>query len=190
MLDAPLTVHPEHRSDAVTAGRFWAKRWGSLVVLNYNFLCRRTEIVLPAPMGARDEHGLYAPVRGDELWKSTCFELFVRPVGGGTAYFEYNFTPAMKWAAYRFSDRRVGMMNVTPEEPPQLWDNKSSGDYTYCVSLRLDKAWAERTLRFAVSAVIEENDGRKSYWALRHGEGPPDFHDPESFVFDIGPQER
>lgn len=190
MFDAALIAHPDSHSGAVTAASFWAKRWGGMVVLNYNFRCRRRDILLPAPAGSKDEQGLYQPVRADELWKSTCFELFVRPAGSGTAYFEYNFNPAMKWAAYRFSDRRAGMMSVTLREPPRLWDSMSAEDYTYCVSLWLDDAWAERALRFAVSAVIEEKNGVKSYWALRHGDGPPDFHDPENFVFHIGPQEH
>lgn len=33
-----------------------------------------------------------------------------------------------------------------------------------------------------LSAVIEEIDGTKSYWALAHPDGPPDFHDPTCFI--------
>lgn len=34
----------------------------------------------------------------------------------------------------------------------------------------------------AISAVIEEADGTKSYWALAHPPGKPDFHHPDGFV--------
>ena len=34
-------------------------------------------------------------------------------------------------------------------------------------------------------AVIEENDGRLSYWALRHAPGKPDFHHPEAFALEL-----
>ena len=33
-----------------------------------------------------------------------------------------------------------------------------------------------------LTAVIEEEDGTKSYWALAHPDGPPDFHDPSCFL--------
>jgi len=39
-----------------------------------------------------------------------------------------------------------------------------------------------RRLRLAVSAVIEELDGRISYWALAHPPGKPDFHHADGFV--------
>ena len=33
-----------------------------------------------------------------------------------------------------------------------------------------------------LSAVLEEQDGTKSYWALAHLNEQPDFHDPGCFV--------
>ena len=36
--------------------------------------------------------------------------------------------------------------------------------------------------RFAISAVIEEIGGTKSYWALAHPPGEPDFHHPTSYA--------
>jgi hypothetical protein len=33
-----------------------------------------------------------------------------------------------------------------------------------------------------LAAVIEEQDGALSYWALRHPAGTPDFHHPEAFA--------
>jgi hypothetical protein len=36
--------------------------------------------------------------------------------------------------------------------------------------------------RLALSAVIEERGGQRSYWALRHPPGPPDFHHPDGFA--------
>jgi hypothetical protein len=39
--------------------------------------------------------------------------------------------------------------------------------------------------RLALSAVIEETDGRKSYWALAHPPGTPDFHHPDCFTLEL-----
>jgi len=48
------------------------------------------------------------PERADELWKATCFEAFLRALGG-EAYREWNFAPSGQWAAYDFRGRRTGM---------------------------------------------------------------------------------
>ena len=36
-----------------------------------------------------------------------------------------------------------------------------------------------------ISVVIEEAIGRKSYWALAHAQGKPDFHHTAGFVIDL-----
>src|SRR5215510_4047227 len=43
-----------------------------------------------------------AAARGDELWRQTCFEAFVG-TAAGAPYYEFNFAPSTRWAAYRFS---------------------------------------------------------------------------------------
>jgi hypothetical protein len=42
-----------------------------------------------------------------------------------------------------------------------------------------------RVLRLALAAVVEEDDGRLSYWALQHAPGNPDFHHPECFTLEL-----
>ena len=36
--------------------------------------------------------------------------------------------------------------------------------------------FSESFIRVSITAVIEEKGGRKSYWALAHPPGRPDFH--------------
>jgi len=35
--------------------------------------------------------------------------------------------------------------------------------------------------------VIEEKDGAKSYWALAHPPGAPDFHHRDCFAIELAP---
>ena len=44
--------------------------------------------------------------------------------------------------------------------------------------------------QIGVSAVIEETDGPKSYWALAHPPGDPDFHHPDCFALEFPAAER
>ena len=116
--------------------------------------------------------------RADELWKTTCLELFVQTADG---YREYNFSPSGAWAAYDFTGPREGM-SKPPVEPPEI-DVEDIGD-----KLLLDAVLdlPERG-RFGLAAVVEEVGGTKSYWALVHGTGRPDFHHPACFAADLPP---
>src|SRR5689334_3335291 len=59
------------------------------------------------------------PERTDELWKTTCFEAFLRPLGE-TSYLEWNFAPSGQWASYEFSDYRDGMAEAEVTQPPYI----------------------------------------------------------------------
>ena len=43
-----------------------------------------------------------------------------------------------------------------------------------------DEPW-----QLALTAVIEETNGVKSYWALKHAPGKPDFHAADGFVVEL-----
>lgn len=123
-----------------------------------------------------------APVRTDGLWQHTCFEAFVRPASG-EGYYEFNLAPSTEWAAYRFTDYRSGM--AAAEISPPLIEARPNGNcYALETSLELDQL-AAVPWQIALSAVIEEANGRKSYWALAHPPGKADFHHPDSFVHEL-----
>jgi hypothetical protein len=44
--------------------------------------------------------------------------------------------------------------------------------------------------RLGLSAVIEENGGRLTYWALAHPAARPDFHHPDGFAAALPATER
>ncbi|MBP6011165.1 MAG: DOMON-like domain-containing protein [Alphaproteobacteria bacterium] len=109
--------------------------------------------------------------RTDGLWHHTCFEVFVRG-NHQTAYREFNFAPSTAWAAYGFDGYREGMRNLETS-PPQIHAGPEGDDFLLTASIELAPPLPAR---IAVSAVIEELSGRKSYWALAHPPGRPDFH--------------
>ncbi|WP_228243911.1 DOMON-like domain-containing protein [Porphyrobacter sp. GA68] len=119
--------------------------------------------------------------RADELWRTTCFELFVQPEGG-SSYQEWNFSPSQSWASYDFVGCRSGMTAPDVPRPPVItWRGGASG-------LRLmDVAIARAGLpplpwRYGLTAVLEEEGGRVSFWAAVHRAEKPDFHDPACFT--------
>ena len=115
--------------------------------------------------------------RADELWKTTCFEAFLKSPGSDI-YREWNFSPSGQWAAYDFTARRDGRSNAEVA-PPYLRVEDNLTWWAMGVTIAVD---AELDWALGLSAVLEERDGTKSYWALAHPPGDkPDFHDPECF---------
>ena len=118
--------------------------------------------------------------RADGLWQTTCFELFLKPAGG-PAYLELNLSPSERWNAYDFEAYRWGMAERPfPREPEctlRLGSNFAIFDAAIPVAGLPDGECA-----MGLSAVIEEQHGTKSYWALAHPEAEPDFHAPACFA--------
>jgi predicted GIY-YIG superfamily endonuclease len=125
---------------------------------------------------------LVSPTRADELWRTTCFELFVKS-SGADRYTEYNFSPSSAWAAYAFESYRADMRNAPMREPGIIdWYDEIS----YELFVERGPILPLRPIHLAISAVIEEVGGTKSYWALAHPpDGPPDFHHRDCFALHL-----
>jgi hypothetical protein len=122
-----------------------------------------------------------ASARADELWRHTCFEAFVR-ASPGEAYYEFNFAPSTQWAAYRFDGYRSGMRVAAEIGTPRIEVQSAAERYMLQAALEVDKVW-----RLGLAAVLEETSGRKSYWALAHPPGKPDFHHADGFALELSP---
>lgn len=126
--------------------------------------------------------------RADELWRTTCFEFFLQPAGGG-GYLELNLSPSERWAAYAFSAYRAGMSeHPIPREPDcamRVGTDLAIFDAAVPAQNLPGRPW-----RYGISAVIEEQGGHLSYWALAHPPGNPDFHHPTCFAATLPPPEQ
>src|SRR5580704_17567206 len=168
-----LRLHPDSRCAAATRIEvdIARPRPGSLI-LSYIVSGRIGDLRLPP---------VAAAARADELWRHTCFEAFVRP-SAGPGYYEFNFSPSTQWAAYQFSGYRSGMRVATEIAAPRIEVRSRGESYTLQAALELDplSPW-----RLGLSAVLEETNGRKSYWALAHPPGKADFHHSDCFALEF-----
>ena len=125
--------------------------------------------------------------RADALWKHTCFEAFVAPADG-PGYHEFNFSPSLDWAIYRFSAYREGMSPAEAGRAPESSVRRRGDGLELQSTVRLEQLAdlrGARHLRIALAAVIEDENGRLSYWGLRHPPGKPDFHHPDGFALEV-----
>lgn len=175
---AVLTCHPDTPNHAVRSLDVRV-RWhheGTLA-LTYTLTGNCTQLQIPASR---------SPARADDLWRHTCFEAFIS-TQGDLAYQEWNFSPAGEWAVYHFRSYRDRLPLRDDEPAPVLRvhnaKNRLDLDARICLSHRLTM----QPLQLALSAVIEDDRGMLSYWALKHPPGKPDFHHPDAFILEVAP---
>ena len=177
----PLKLHPDSLCSAVTRIEVEGarSRAGSLA-LCYFVTGRISDLRMPS---------VTTGGRTDGLWQHTCFEAFVG-TSTGAGYYEFNFAPSTQWAAYRFSGYRSGMHVATEMPAPWIEVRSSREYYTLQASLELDQLSMlprDAGWRLGLSALIEETSGHKSYWALAHPPGKPDFHHCDCFAYELNP---
>src|SRR5262245_49194887 len=119
------------------------------------------------------------PREAERLWQHTCCELFVAR-DGAAGYREFNFSPSGEWASYSFDGYRQGMTPGDVAAVIGVEQNAQRLELTASIPLQ-----PKGKLRIGLSAVIEEDSGRLSYWALRHAPGKPDFHHPQTFALEL-----
>ena len=126
-------------------------------------------------------------VRTDGLWQHTCFEAFVRNVQSA-AYWEFNVSPSLQWAAYRFNAYREGMAAEPAIADPHIAAKLEGSELRLWATIDLSSIAALSACsdwHLGLSAVIEDRCGGKSYWALAHQPGKPDFHHADSFALHL-----
>ena len=130
------------------------------------------------------------PARVDGLWRHTCLEAFIG-TPTGESYYEINLSPSTRWAAYRFDRYREGMVNL--ELPPPEIESRAYPE-RYELEALVDLGGipdlGRSGWRLGLSAVIEDTDGGKAWWALAHPAEQPDFHHAAAFTFDLPAMER
>ena len=171
-----LKLHPKSRCDAVIGIDVEVARPSpGRLTLRYLLSGRIEDLRLP-PVGASGW--------ADGLWQQCCFEAFLR-AQPSRAYCELNLAPSRQWAAYRFSDTRQDMAAASEIAPPEIDVRSDAAQFALQATVDLEPAAvlpSTSDWSVGLSAVIEETSGRKSYWALAHPPGEPDFHHSDCFV--------
>lgn len=175
-----LRPHPDFPAGAVaqidvTAALASADR----LVLSYTVSGQIGDIRMPPVASAE---------RGEELWRHTCFEVFIQDTSGAD-YYEFNFAPSTRWAAYRFSGYRSGMSIASEIDAAPIEAQSGAGRYTLQASVPIGRLPLSRktSWRLGLSALIEDQVGHMSYWALAHPPGKPDFHHQDCFAYEFSP---
>lgn len=177
-----LTPHPAARSQAVRGIGGHVSRTPGGLLISYVLQGDLEHVRVPERQ---------TPRFADDLWRHTCFEMFIRH-RGEAAYHELNFSPSGEWTVYAFARYRervpldAGVMLEAID--PQVTVCRSAGKLELDAVVRLDRLsprYGDARLALGLSAVVEDQNGSLSYWALRHPLAKPDFHHPDAFVLEL-----
>lgn len=111
-----------------------------------------------------------APERMDNLWKTTCFEIFWQPESG-TYYREFNLSPSTRWACYDFDDFRLNSRDAPAEVHIEC-----TYDEQELVLSAVIKSELPTPAAVALNGIVEDLEGNIHFWALAFQDGKPEFH--------------
>lgn len=120
------------------------------------------------------------PTRKDELWKTTCVEMFFG-AENSTSYVEFNFSPSTDWNSYHFESERAGMKPYDINS-----DVDSTLDPTTSAQVNFETELNMIPTEIGVTAILQWKDGRTEYYALQHSKDKPDFHNRKDWIWRLG----
>jgi hypothetical protein len=125
------------------------------------------------------------PARQWVLWEKTCLEFFLAP-RSASHYWEFNLSPAGHWNLFHLTGYRQGIQEEPAFQALPFTVHQESGALR--LALEVDLAAiipADQPLDIGVSAVLQSQDGRLSFWALTHLGPEPDFHNRQGFLIKL-----
>jgi len=158
----PLVLHPDSKPGSITGV--------SAAITVVPGGCRAV-FVASGAIGRIAVPAISQPERLDDLWRTTCFEIFWSH--DGTSYREFNLSPSTRWACYDFDNFRAGMRNAPAEVAITVNTNGTE--------LRLEaviQSDLPLPATVALNAIIADADGINRFWALDFAGGAAEFHSP------------
>jgi hypothetical protein len=149
----------------------------NLLTIHYLAQGEIENILLPTPA---------SPLRKHDLWKATCFELFLA-VKGRPEYWEFNLSSSGDWNVYAMDAyRQVNMREEAAFTQLPFEFKKTDEELVLDISVDLSPILhPDQILQIGITSIIQMQDGNETYWALTHPSAQADFHLRESFLVNL-----
>ena len=116
--------------------------------------------------------------RANELWKATCFELFLAN-SKNEAYYELNFSSSLAWNFYYLSGYRADVKEVQNISNPQIEVYKSDNEFKIVIEMELETL--EEFDSCNVACILLNKKNKRTFWSVQHHLNRPDFHNKKNF---------
>ncbi len=117
--------------------------------------------------------------RKNELWKATCFELFLANANKDE-YYELNLSPSLAWNFYCLEHYRAEVKEVVSLVEPTITVSRGQGRYE--ISFGLEGLDLKQFDSCNLTAILLTQEGERTFWSLEVMEDSPDFHNRAYFV--------
>ena len=120
--------------------------------------------------------------RRHELWRQTCFELFLG-IAGESPYWEVNLGPDGGWNLYHFTAYRQGMQEDSAVDELTSHVVRDGNGLSLFCRIDMHKLVPDcQALEVGIAGVLLAATGAATYWAIDHFETVPDCHCRRSFL--------
>ena len=114
--------------------------------------------------------------RKDELWKESCFELFLAHKNSPN-YYELNISPSTEWNFYSFSDYKTDMKPNNYTSTPFITSSKSKNEFRLSFDIELDEKILGDNLIFNLAVILLDKNGTRHFYSINRKDGNVNFHD-------------
>ena len=118
------------------------------------------------------------------LWSSTCFEFFIKSPDS-SSYCEFNFSTEGHWNCFFFKEPGVQLKEYKSMQRPEIKTNNNPDRFSMSIEIELKNLPStlciKESIEFSLTTVIEDKHNKLSYWALKHMDKAPNFHNFKSF---------
>ena len=114
--------------------------------------------------------------RADELWKATCFEMFIKN-SNAKEYWELNIAPNGSWNFYRFSDYKKDMQEESRVLTPKVLFKQERDEVSVSIKVDFMEKLFDERVDFNLALILLDMEGKRHFFTLNPKDGVADFHD-------------
>ncbi len=122
------------------------------------------------------------PKRANELWKATCFELFLANSKTKT-YYEINISAILHWNIYRLETYRAEPKELIVSSKPFIMVKEDEQSYEIDFELECKELDLTEFDQYNLAVILLNKQNERDFWAVNPVGDSLDFHDRGGFVF-------
>ncbi|CAA6803203.1 MAG: Unknown protein [uncultured Sulfurovum sp.] len=117
--------------------------------------------------------------RANELWKATCFELFLAD-SQKEEYYEINFSSSLVWNFYYLKNYRAEVQELKLLNEPKIEVQQNEDEVQIDFELEIENL--EKFDIYNVASIFLTKDNERTFWSVKHEKDVPDFHNRATFL--------
>ena len=118
--------------------------------------------------------------RANELWKATCFELFLAN-SKTQSYYEINISPTLHWNIYYLDTYRAEPKEVIVSSEPLIKIREDKQSYEIDFELKCEALDLEEFDQYNLAVILLNVENERKFWVVNPVGESPDFHNRGSF---------